>query len=238
MSRLKAVAALLVLIVTNAFVLGGVAWNRSGEPTGRIVLDQCDVNSFKNWSGRHKAPRYMFLWSESGVVDAETLEDLYGTDWAADNHAKWFERRLYVVLKHGGPEWEEFVERRGQREPDGLYDGREPRLITVGGDVDPGRLLEKYAETEGRAIVAGYIGRRQWIVDRSRGRYWDTASDRIAIESQYRDVVEGISDARRDLEERARGPARIDLPPCEPTHRITVNWGRRFEPWISSIEAM
>lgn len=231
---LKAASAFVILIVTNAFVFGGVVWNRSGEPTGRMVLDQCAVNSFKDGPGPDEAVRYMLLWIESGPVDAESLENLYGPDRAGDDDARWFERRTYVVLKKGGPEWDEFLERSRRLEQSGPYGGRISNLITVGGDTDPERLLEKYPEAEGRAIVVGQIGRRQWIVDRANGRYWEVASGHIAIESQYREVVKAIREARREIEK----PATLDLPPCEPTHRITVNWGRRFEPWIASIEAM
>lgn len=233
MNFLKASAALLILVVTNAFVFGGILWNRSGEATGRIVFDQCELNSFKDWSGRHGTARYVHLNFESLKVDENSLENLGGLD----EEGKHLERKAYVVAKHGGPEWQNFV---GRRERLGLYSGVEhSKLILVDGDIDPERLLEKYPATEGRAVLPGYVGGRYWSGEGSKDYYWHTAADSIAIDSRYRAIVKDIRDARLALEEEAnRNVSQFVNPPCAPTHRITVNWGRRFEPWITSIEAM
>jgi hypothetical protein len=232
MSGLKSVAALLILIVTNAFVFGGIAWNRSGEATGTMVFDQCELNSFKGWAGRNGSVRYVSLYFESLMADEDRLEKLRGLH----GDGKHLERRVYVVSKHGGPEWQNFVERRVRPN---LYRGVESKLILVDGGSDPERLLEKYPETEGRAVLPGYIGTKQWIAGEPDRYYWFSSAGKIAIDSRYRGIVKDIRDARLKLE-RAANKSSLDYvsPPCSPTHRITVKWGKRFEPWISSMEAM
>ena len=235
MSRLKAVAALLVLIVTNAFVLGGVAWNRSGEPTGRIVFDQCELDSFKGWPELNEAVRYAVLSFESQQIDEDTVRKLYGFELEAEKDAKWFKRRFFVVLKHGGSEWDEYLEHR----PHGSYGRYKSELIFIDGDTDHANLREKYPGTEGRAIMVGYVTRRHMLEDGSKGYFWESTSRRVAIDSQYRETVKAIRDARLSLErESFKADQEYLRQSCEPTHRITVSWGRRLEPWISSIEAM
>lgn len=232
MSRFSSFAALLILIVANAVVFGGILWNRSGEATGTIVFDQCELDSFKNWSGRQGAVRYAYLYASSLKADEDNLENLR---WS-DRDGKRLARRIYVVAQHGGPEWQEFVARREHPE---LYRAGESKLILVDGDGNAERLLEKYPEREGRAIVPGYVGPRYSIGGESEGFYRLSASDRIAIDSRYRGVVKDIRDARLALERTAsKNRGEYVNPACTPTHRITVKWGRRFEPWISLIEAM
>lgn len=231
MSGLRAIVALLILVVTNVFVFGGVLWNRSGEATGMMVLDQCEVSSFTYWSGRHETPRYMNLHFESQQVDDDSLEDRW-----YDGERKRLARRIYVVAKHGGPEWQNFVERLER--PD-RYRADHSKVILVDGGSDPERLLEKYPETKGRAILPGYIGTRYWPGGESKGYRWLSAPISIAIDSRYRGIVKDIRDARLALERAANdNSSGYVSPPCSPTHRITVKWGRRFEPWIHSIEVM
>lgn len=247
MRMLRVIAALLILVVTNVFVFAGIAWNRSGEPTGSIVFDQCELNSFKDWSGPHRTARYVLLSFESLKAGEDSLKDLYGSGWEGDEDAKWFEPRLYVVLMHGGPEWQRYLEKNEGRRYKGFSGHSESKLIIVDGSTDSARLQEKYPETEGRAILPGFVSR--WyrsgnVIQMHSGAgasgdyYWNSAVHRIAIDSQFRGVVTDIRDARIKLERDARGHGQTYVePPCSPTHRITVKWGRRFEPWISSIEA-
>jgi hypothetical protein len=232
MRRLRSVVALVILVVTNAFVFGGILWNRSGEATGTIMFDQCELNSFDRWAGRHGTPRYVALIFESQEVDEGGSEDLR---WY-DGDGKHLARRVYVVAKHGGPEWQEFVERR--RRP-GRYSDFDSRLILVDGGNDPETLLGKYPEAEGRAILPGYVGGRYWYGSDSQSERWHSVVGTIAIDSRYRGIVKDIRDARRALERATRdGRTEYVKPPCFPTHRIMVKWGRRFEPWISSIEPL
>ena len=232
MSLLRSVAALLIVVVTNAFVFGGIVWNRSGEATGSMVFDQCELNSFKGGPRLLGTPRYIYLYFESLKVDEDSLANLRGFE----GDGKHLARRVYVVAKHGGPEWQEFVERRER--PD-LYRGVESRLILVDGDSGSERLLEKYPKSEGRAILPGHIGKRHMSGAEPEGYYWLSGAGTIAIDSRYRDIVKDIREARLALERSTnKDSLGYVSPPCSPTHRITVRWGQRFEPWISSIEAM
>ena len=232
MRGLRSVVALVILIVTNALVFGGILWNRSGEATGTMVFDQCELNSFERWAGRHETPRYATLFFESQKVDDGRLENFLGNDAQGRRLA----RRVYVVAKHGGPEWEDFVARR---EPPNRFSDSDSRLILVDGGSDAEVLLEKYPDPEGRAVLPGFVDDRYWLGGVSKGYYWVSTVSTIAIDSRYRSVVKDIREARLALERSTRGRSTEYVnPPCLPTHRITVKWGRRFEPWISAIEPL
>lgn len=241
MITFKRFTALLVLIITNAFVFTGIVWNRTGEPTGVMIFDQCELDSFTGWSPSNKSMRYVSLSSVSQQIDRDTLKKLYGFNPKIDEDEKWFERRLYVVLKQGGPEWKSYLEEIEQgADHKGYFRPPASKLIIVDGNVAPERLQEAFPDTEGRAILPGYIEYRYGGKDASKAYYWNLASNHIAIDSQYRDIVNEIRDTRVDLESDARIKMGLDYEdlPCTPTQRIMVKWGRRFEPWISSIEAI
>jgi hypothetical protein len=229
MTMLKGLAALVVLIAANAFLFGGVVWNRSGEPTGQLTLDQCAFHAATGWYRRTTPLRYLHLNAVSATLTGpESTKVRNTTGWRRQ------QQRRYVVLKQGGLEWDDYVARQTNRFPH--LTPPEGKLILVDGDTDAEALLAKYPDRTGRAIMAGSF----WPGPEGR---WRMANSTITVESRYRPVVEEITDLHMAEVEAARKKAQaagesFRLPPCTPSHRITITWGRRFEPWISDIEPL
>jgi hypothetical protein len=225
MTVLKSLAALIVLVIANAALFGGILWNRSGEPTGQLALDQCAFGSIGRWYRSAGVPRYLYLYAVSAdLTGVEAAERRDGTGrW---RRPEW----RYVVLQRGGPKWEDYVTRETSRYPH--INLSESRLILVDGSRDAEALMAKYPDRTNRAIVVGGV----WPGPKG---YWTMASTTIAIESQYRTVVREIQRAREAELKKARKSGGTNKPlPCTPSHRITITWGRRFEPWISAIEPL
>ena len=244
MSRFNVAAPLLILIVANILGFAGIAWNRSGEATGVMSFDPCELEYFRSpstlWADEPR--RYLTFETASQPIAPNILERLHGIRPGSDDDDKRRKRRAYVVLKQNGPEWRDFLySHREDIASRRLLPPRSKLVFTDGGS-DPYQLLKTYPADRGRAILAGYTWRTRFFRGRDEQvRYsWKPISNRIAIESQYRDIVRAMLRPRIQLLEDARKKAirtreEYFEPPCISTHRITIKWGRRFEPWISSI---
>ena len=242
MSRFNAAAPLLVLIVANALGFAGISWNRSGEATGVMSFHPCELEYFRSpvRSWAVKPRRYLTFRTVSQLVAPNILESLHGIRPDSDGDDKRRKRRAYVVLKQGGPEWQDFLYSHKEDIASRRILLPRSKLVFIDGGSDPEQLLKTYPADRSRAILAGYTWGSVRLQDESVQYRWQPISNRIAIESQYRDIVRAMLRPRIELVEDAReeairtGEDYVE-PPCISTHRITIKWGRRFEPWISSI---
>jgi len=137
MKRPLLLAALTLLVVSNAFVLAHVAINRSGEPDSEMELtarelqytgsrsDDSSVVLMLRW--QNTAPEYAvgLPLDSPGWFDQKKLEDL-GFDLSvpasSPKASRFYEnlrsREVYVALEFEGPAWEQWLK------------DREPRLET------------------------------------------------------------------------------------------------------------
>lgn len=241
MNVIKPYAAVLVLIFTNVLIFGGIMWNRSGEPTGELSLNQCEVSSISAWPSRYEANRYLRLSSVSIDIDKDVIEKMQKSESKIGKWNTQLKRRKYVVLKHDGPEWKRHVKNRPSKTEFGVLKPTDSKLIIVDGGDDPKVLANKYADDKNKAIVAGYVFRNSNSARGMSGYWWLARSSRISIESEYRAVTKKIKQANQLLrktaeEEKRRLGKDFVRPSCIPSHRFTIKWGQRYEPWISSIK--
>lgn len=134
-------AAAAVVAVANAVALGGVWYNRSGEPESRLVLSEREFARPWGWRGgkensglslslqwrvadgsadpEHYAPYYGSYGGSPPWLDARRMAELgYDTsqvDTSDRNRRRAFERQsereVFVVLELAGPAWLDAVER-------------------------------------------------------------------------------------------------------------------------------
>src|SRR3546814_1613390 len=101
----------------------------------------------------------------------------------------------------------------------------------------PERLLEKYPETKGRAILPGYVGIRYWPGGEPKGYRWLSAPISIAIDSRYRGIVKDIRDARLALRGRAERLSAISF--CNPQRsRCSSRSRSRSEEHTSELQSL
>lgn len=226
MKRLNFLAALLVILCANGLMAGGVIYNRTGTPFTEITVSQCEFSSLSRgygWGGWHS------LTLSPNSVEFEGQET--NTDWKPRQY-----RRHYVVMKKGGPELQSYLEKQREiRKRDGSKEAiyfsiEDKQFFLIDGDKDLEALQSQYAEQKDVVILVGYP-----LQVRQKNHYWDLASHTVSIHSDYRDVLDKIrSESARvrqiNKKEGQRGAK------CEPRHLITLKWGPRREPWISSIK--
>lgn len=131
MSRLRqrwsVVAGLALIVVTNAVVLGGAAWNRSGEPDATLVVTQREL-ALPPYRLDEDTGLALYLslgggpwWEERGEewLDREKLAELgfavdvdpAGPD-AAQYYADALPRQVFVVLEYDGVAWAAWLARQ------------------------------------------------------------------------------------------------------------------------------
>ncbi|MBL4907317.1 MAG: DUF4824 family protein [Sneathiella sp.] len=162
MSKLKMLAALLVLVVTNILMFSGIIWNRSGEPVDELMVTQCEFNTL---TSGYRLTADLYLWLNPGSVKIKKSNPKYAelTENGTENFRNM--RRYYVVLKKGY--WKSKI---------------------IDGNIDLEVLRSKYSANKNTVIELGYlINRRQ-----KDHLEWRLAHGKIFVESKFREDVEQI----------------------------------------------
>lgn len=273
-------AGVALIVVTNAVVLAGVAYNRSGQPESVLKLTERELRIHDlSWSwpstenssiDAHLTWRVAQVpgWDEevgyrswylglSWLKPAQLRElgfeipaDLESEE-GMERVAKQPSRRAWVVLENDGPAYQaaleyarksleratalasanaddpEFQQRlntaRGVLERE---ERMETRLYVVDAGPDETALRARYPDRQRYAIVNGRLNA---MIEGDVGRRHMTAlvaeidADSIRVPHQYRSIVEPLARPQEYFRER------------EPRFAATVNFGRRFEPWIVDL---
>ncbi len=134
--RLLLAAGLLLIVAVNAVVLGGVAWNRSGEPESRLTLSQRELQLPYSWgmNGERSGLSLGLLWrvpvlpADDGFydppmgayggtppwLDAAKLRSL-GIDLPRDSRSRLSSHEVLLVLELGGASHEAAIEQARRR---------------------------------------------------------------------------------------------------------------------------
>ena len=127
MRKYGTVIALAFLLLVNAFVLAGTAFNRSGVPDAVVTLTERELpGAYPLYYNRENSgvslrltwSHYGYFWNRYPLIefdwfDQKTLEEL-GFDCsvspastgAYEHYAKMLPRKSYAVLEYEGPAWE------------------------------------------------------------------------------------------------------------------------------------
>lgn len=114
--------AISLLVLVNAIVLGGIAYNRSGKPAGTITLTERELPllSYNHYDNRENTGLSLHLdWSayeRSEWFDKAKLE-MIGFDCsfpvkdsgARNHYQRMLPRKTYVVLEYEGSAWESWI---------------------------------------------------------------------------------------------------------------------------------
>lgn len=279
MSRTRALlVGAALIVVTNAVVLAGVAYNRSGEPESVLRLTERELR-VRHWSWPEHENSTIDLhlsWRVAqSPVDGNDLGGYYGLHWlqpaqlrqlgfrvegdldsdeVAERLAGQPSRRAWLVLEYDGPAYQaaleaarqeaeraaalsqtnagdkEFEDRlKGARSAMAGEEKTQSRLFVVDAGPDEAALRARYPNRQQYAIVHGRLdvsvqgetGRKRLIA-----RLVDIDVGAIRVPHAYRTVVEPFIRGTGRYESRA------------PSFVATVNFGRRFEPWIVDITSL
>ncbi|MBM0106007.1 DUF4824 family protein [Steroidobacter sp. S1-65] len=269
-----------LIVVTNAVVLAGVAYNRSGEPEAVLRLTERELRlSYWSWPDNENSSIDLQLsWRVARTQQDERLGYLYGgLDWLqpaqlqelgfdvsgdmqsnedAQRVSRQPSRRVWVALEYDGPAYqaaleqaraaleratalaqanagEEEFEQRLRAAQAGLEREKriDSRLFIVDVGLDPDALRARHPNRQQYVMVPGRL--RVSIQgpegqQRPVAHVFDLDVDAIRVPYDYRDIVEPLT--------RAADATYYDR--REPRFQATVNFGRRFEPWIVEVQSL
>jgi hypothetical protein len=263
--------ALGLVLVVNALVLLGIAFNRSGEPEATLILTERELDQRWSRNAEENSGVSMSLnWNryadQKVWFDAEKLQAVgFDVKDLAREKRDWhYTKRLlskkgYVVLELAGAAWERWqVEKRGEIEklaaqtPDDEEGATRlarqiarqqeqlqsnSRLFPIDAGADPAVLRQRYPDRSRYAIVLAEMKVRfsNENDDDERTVYGSI----VGLLSSKLHVPLSVQSPLVDLPQRkrwSRYDSTLELRDRQPRYSVTVNWGKRFEPWIETID--
>ncbi len=238
------VAGLVLILLANAAVLAGVAWNRRGEPEAAVILTERELNL--PWSAGDEDDTGLILrleWNETaGALPATTLREL-GFRLSPPPGRAEPPRTAWVVLEMDGEAWKrlfvqrsrEVEEQRSKAEESDCPPGsdleqmrtRESRLVVVDAGLDRHSLRLRHPDRSRSVIVPGVVG--------PDGVVSELGLESIHVPRRLRPVLDEIVTAELVQRHRIAG---AEDGPRPPRYRATVAFGRRGEPWLVSVEKL
>ncbi|MFL6200723.1 MAG: DUF4824 family protein [Thermoanaerobaculia bacterium] len=250
--RLRGLLAGLILIVlANAVVLAGVAWNRRGEPEAVVNLTERELQI--PWdSGADEDDTGLILrleWNPRWAADTSTPEVLPVTTLRELGfrlvHPPGREeppRSAWIVLEMEGGSWQrwlakrrrEMEEQKRKAEESGCPPGsgfeemqvRESRLLVVDAGLNREALRLRHPDRTRSLIVPGVV--------RPNG-VSELRLDSIHVPLRLRPVLDEVVKAEEVRRQRIAG---AEDGPRPPRYRANVAFGRRGEPWLVSVERL
>lgn len=263
--KILLVGGVALIVAVNAFVLAGVAWNRSGVPGSVLTLTQRELSlpyAF-GLDGERGGVEVVLLWRSPMRDDsAEAAYDMHygrGPDWLGadklrelgfdlkeERDAYRQKREVYVVLELAGADWQAALAQAQRRLDRALARGNAEKQ-----DIDAQKsALEalKYEQHKASRLFAVDAGLDAAAL---RQRYPDTHRYLIVVATVTPSVtvfdkkftfsghIGELAVARISVPHALRGAMegidRSALDSGRAAFDMDVSWGRRFEPWITAV---
>ncbi len=248
MMRPGVLAAAVVVLAADAWVLFSAARNRSRSPTSVMTLTERELRLERaQKDSTALLLRLTFDGAEHragydrrpGWFDRAKLEELGfdcrrppGEAEAAGRYRAMPRREAFIVLEHGST---------GPAEAEGGGAALTPRLAAVDAGLDPRALRRKYPDTRRHLIARGLVRLRvvaEWDRDR---RAWKPGAylsgsiagllvNQVNVPRPYRAVLDGLKETSSEYFRTAAAPG--------PRYEAVVLYGRGYEPFVASCRLL
>lgn len=263
--KILLIGGVALIIAVNAFVLAGVAWNRSGAPGSALTLTQRELNlpyAF-GLDGERGGIDVALLWRAPMCDDnAEAAYDMHygrGPDWLdADKlrelgfdlkegrDAYRAKREVYVVLELAGPSWQAALAQAQRRLDRALARGSADKQ-----DADALKSAQealKYEQEKASRLFAVDAGldaaalrqrhpdvRSHAIVAATVTPSVTVIKEKTVFSGHIGEPSVGRISVPHALRAAMDGVDRAALDSGRAVFDMDVAWGRRFEPWITAV---
>ena len=224
-------AGIALIVATNAVVLAGVAYNRSGTPESVLRLTERELSFPYSWGfeEENSGIALRLNWRvRNDWLDRPKLASLgFDVSEPALIRGRQLPRDAYLVIELDGPAYQAQLaeaEALARRKPEewplrALRNEKErnSRLFVVDADLDPEALRKKYPERSQYAVVTGSVAvPHRSIHDAGPvlGSVADVNIVGVHVPVQFHGVI------RKDA-----------------AYLATVAFGRRLEPWLTGATA-
>lgn len=272
MTRLLLWLTLVLVLATNAFVLSGVAYNRTDEPEAVVTLTEREANlSYSTEENSGIAVHLLWqqdrlYWPERdpGWFNQAKLESLGFdcsvplTDVSAEQHyRKALPRKSYVALEYGGKSWDNwFAKQKAKllsaspkqhnvKEELENLEKRDSRLVAIDVGNDAARLRVLYPD-RARFLIAPaevHLVFMNEVIGEAR-KYqkpiiygsFSLLVQEVHVPLEMRAWLDQIHKAeQKSGSGTARRNERMN---AGPRYSVTLQYGRRYEPWIVDIKPL
>lgn len=241
-------AGIVLVLLTNAAILAGVASNRRGEPDAVLTLTERELHL--PWRAGDEDDSGLVLgldWNPRGMagpalpepLPAGALRELGFRPSALPGRTQ-APRSAWVVLEMEGESWRRWLEKRRRLEdrprpksgevyypPLEQIDVSESRLVAVDAGLDREALRRRHPDRRRFAIVPGVV--------RPDGVVSELGVESVHVPLRLRPVLDEV--VKAELARRARS-AGDEGRPRPPRYRMEVAFGRRGEPWLLKVEKL
>ena len=256
--KLRGLLAGLVLIaLANAAALGGVAWNRRGEPEATVTLTERELRipwsaiNDEDDTGLDLQLEWNARWSAGGSLpEGLPLTTLHELGFRPAIGRREPPRTAWVVLEMDGEAWRRWVEKRRRqveeerrKKPDGdCPPGTDLELMQVSGSrlvaVDAGRdrhaLRRRHPDRSRHLVVPGVVHVQEARPGVFEGVVSDLRVESVHVPLKLRPVLDELVRDER-MRQETSSSAELNRPP---RYRAVVAFGRRGEPWLVTIERL
>ncbi|TMO83887.1 DUF4824 family protein [Pseudoalteromonas spongiae] len=256
------ICGIALIAFTNIFILGGVFYNRSGEPTAQLVLSEREarltsVRGFKKEnSGVGLSISWRVLGNDKGEISyfnrrinltKQQLRALGFAEREASEDGWEQERTLFFALEYNGELYQKSLAnaqsyyekalarfeldtndeqlKHAKRRAYDVYQRelhRGSRLFFLEAAQDYKTLATKYAAQSNIVIVKGNAEPVFGYYNNGLSLHLSSLLvNRIHVPAHFVETLTSLKTFRRQI---------------EPSYSVTVNWGKRLEPWIEDIQ--
>lgn len=204
------IAALVIVVLTNAVVLAGVAWNRNGEPSATLQITQRELLLHPGAYYDQENTGVAFSLSLApgsrtpDWLDAAKLQSLGfdPADYTDDPDRPYYEqrkplpRKAFVVLEYEGPAWQAILKTAGEELEKARTEvesgsAPEPKLAAAEGQYQrmqqsESRLVAVDAGTDAEALRARYPDETRYaIVGANVRMYYHPGREKLGESNLY-----------------------------------------------------
>ena len=251
-----------LLLLVNTIVLGGVVYNRSGEPDAAMKFTERElristayyheensgvslrINTDHAFNWNRKASNYdAFAWLDSNKLESLgfDLSKPANNEMKHDYYERQLPRRSFAVLEYGGNSWEVWKRRLEEEFSFLEQEGKEGKKTA--------KDLEKARGNIERELTAGS---RLFIIDAGNDpaalrQLYSNRSRYLILPALVRVSYYGSYTSAQARESSLRGYlelliSEINVPQYlhketkkGPHYQVSLCTGKRYEPWIADI---
>ncbi|MEM7481681.1 MAG: DUF4824 family protein [Acidobacteriota bacterium] len=258
--KLRWVLPLALLLAANLVALGGVLWNRTGDPEAVVVLTERELELPGRWreemedSGLSLHLRWRHDNLSTANFDADKLRRL-GFDFAKvptaeeafEDPARAYVPRqskpLLIVLEMDGELWRGSLAKRRREGPAEWQSPEDHARRLRRAEVEESRLRVADAGADRRELRSRYPDRFRYVIVPGVVEIWVNYTPEPSLMSRVEVLVRQVHaprGLRGPLDELRQRDASTTSPNTfqPPRYRATVAFGRRLEPILRRIELL
>ena len=213
------VAAIVTLLVANAFVLFHAHANRTGSADSELVLSERELTQIQMPNDDDSGVALRMQWvspfrQQADFLDRNKLRSLGFND----NFEPQQPRRVYAAVEYAGPAWAAQAQRGdtlGQFNPDKLS-----QLVAIDAGLNPERLRAKYPDRSKVLVMAAVVGMSSGSPSKPNLYAWiSPANNEIHVPRPFSDQIQKMGRS-------------------SPHFHVHLRFGKSFEPWVVGVEPL